>query len=307
VPVVDEYQQTDALDPDLGVHVFWDDRMWPLHPGLLHDPEQVIEQLRRYAVAADPVLVPALGFGVADVVKIGLRAVAIQCAVRAGPQGEMSGAGDGDPVWSEAGSLIDFCRELDGNGLPAWLSSPGGIEVDDRVRAAFDWCARDAHDVARSTWLLDGVLLVRALGTVLPVPAALILDALATMGAELLNLAGRTSRSAVSSLLDEAEIAFGVSARGLAAHVAGPVRCAWLGRLTAVMIPAGRRLVAVQVAVGTSERETAREADRARRDWPRSRWVTSSQWTWPSRTATCGRAWPAATALSSPARSRGPR
>jgi hypothetical protein len=265
IPVVDDYQQTEPLDPDLSVHVFWDDRMWPLHPGLLHDPEQVIEQLRRYAVVADPILVPSIGFGIADVVTIGLRAMAIQRAFRPDPQIGMSSAEDGEPNHLASESLIEFYRELDVEGLPAWLSSPGNMKVDNRLRAAADWCARDASEVARSTWLLDCALLVRALDTLLPVPAALVFDALTTMGAGLLNLAGRTSRTAASNLLDEAESAFAVSARGLATHFAGPVQCGWSGRLTGVMFPAARRLIAVQVAVGTSERDTAREVDRARR------------------------------------------
>ncbi|MEU8264111.1 hypothetical protein AB0C02_26240 [Micromonospora sp. NPDC048999] len=265
LPVVDEYQQTERLDPDLSVHVFWDNRMWPLHPGMVDDPEHVIERLRRYAIAADHVLVPSLGFGIADVVKIGLHAMAIQRAFRGDPRGGMSSAEDGDLHQPASASLIESCRKRDAEGLPAWLSSTGGINVDGRVRAAIDWCARDARDVARSTWLLDGALLVRTSDALLPVPAALVLDALATTGAELLALAGRTSRVAAASLSDEAEHAFTVNARGLATHFAGPVQCAPSGRLTAVMLPAARRLIAVQVAVGTSERETAREADRARR------------------------------------------
>jgi hypothetical protein len=264
LPVVEQYQQTERLDPALSVHVFWDDRMWPLHPGMAHDPEQVIEQLRRYAAAADGVLVPSLGFGIADVVKIGLQAMAVQRAFRAGPHGRTSSALDGDLPQPVPGSLIEFCRRLDGEGLPEWLSS-AGEKVDGRLRAAAEWCARDARDVGRSTWLLDGALLVRALDALLPVPAVLVLDALAKTGAELLALAGRTSRVAAAGLLDEAEHAFAVSVRGLAAHFVGPVQCAWSGRLTGVMFPAARRLVAIQVAVGTDERETAREVDRARR------------------------------------------
>lgn len=261
VPVVDEYQASERLDPDAGVHVFWGDRMWPLHPGLLHDPEQMVEQLRRYATAADPVLVPVLGFGIADIVTIGLRAIAIQRAFHGSGTGA-SGAGSPHPA---ARSLIAFCRELDEAGLPVWFVSPGGVSVDDRLRAAIDWCARDALEVARSSWLLGGALLVRLEGALLPVPAALVLDALVAMGAHLLELAGRSSGTVAESLLAEAEHAFGVSARGLATHLLGPVRCSWSGRLTGAMFPAARRLVAVQVAVGTSERETARETDRARR------------------------------------------
>jgi hypothetical protein len=49
---------------------------------MLDDPEQLIEQLRRYAGAADSVFVPELGFGIADVATIGLRAVAMQRALR---------------------------------------------------------------------------------------------------------------------------------------------------------------------------------------------------------------------------------
>ncbi|TCB94432.1 hypothetical protein E0H26_21135 [Micromonospora zingiberis] len=262
VPVVDEYQDSERLDPNAGVHVFWSDRMWPLHPGLLHDPEQVMEQLRRYAAAADPVLVSAVGFGIADVVKIGLRAIAIQRAFYDGSAAKPALAGRAKAA---AGSLIAFCREIREDGMPVWLVSSGGVDVDDRLRAAVDWCARDAVEVSRSSWLLGGALLVRLEGALLPVPAALVLDALVAMGAQLLELAGRTSNAVTASLLTEAEHVFAVSARGLATHFLGPVRCSWSGQLTGVMFPAARRLVAVQVAVGTTGRETAREADRARR------------------------------------------
>ncbi|WP_344612114.1 hypothetical protein [Dactylosporangium salmoneum] len=265
VPLVDEYQQAARLDPDLLVHVFWDDRMWPLHPGMLDDPEQVVEQLRRYAVAADPVLVPVLGFGIADVVTIGVRAVALQRAFQADRRGGMSNGEDGVQAHPASGSLIEFCREVDAEGVPAWLRSPGDLPVDDRLRAAVAWCIRDASDVAGSTWLLDGALLVRVQDAVLPVPAALVLDALATIGVQLLSLAGRTSGATASNLLDAAERAFASRGRGLATHFVGPVQCARSGRLTGAMFPAGRRLIAVQVVVGTNERETAREADRARR------------------------------------------
>ncbi|MGI5185367.1 hypothetical protein ACQEVZ_54900 [Dactylosporangium sp. CA-152071] len=268
VPIVEDYQQAERLDPDLLVHVLWDERLWPLHPGALNDPERTIEQLRRYAVAADPVLVPVLGFGIADVVTIGLRAMAVQRAFRADRTDRRDGIpGSEDDAQSQptSGSLIEFCRQVDAEGTPTWLRSPGGLPVDDRLRAAVAWCSRDADDVARSTWMLDGALLVQVQDAVLPVPAVLVLDALATTGTQLMSLAGKTSGATASHLLDVAELAFVSSGRGLATHFVGPVQCARSGRLTGAMFPASRRLVAVQVVVGTNERETAREADRARR------------------------------------------
>src|SRR2546429_6194892 len=80
VPAVAGYEDWVPNDPVKLVRVLWDGRMWPLHPGLQRYPQDVLPELRESAQAADPVLVPLLGFGVGDVVELALRLIAVQRA-----------------------------------------------------------------------------------------------------------------------------------------------------------------------------------------------------------------------------------
>jgi hypothetical protein len=265
VPVVEQVQSMTPLDAELLVHVYWDGRMWPLHPGLTEDPELVVERLRRYAEVADGVLVPLLGYGIAEVVTIGLRAMTIQRAFGSERSGDRQRPESADVALRRAADRIEFLLTMDGDGLPVWLVSPWGKPANDRLRAAVVACTRNAGDVAGSEWLLGDALLVRAFEAVLPVPASLVLEAIEAIGVELLARAGKASPEVAERLRTLAEDEFATSARGLATHMVGPIVCGRSGRLSCVMYPAARRLIAVQVAVGTSTRETAREVDRARR------------------------------------------
>ncbi|PWR07554.1 hypothetical protein DKT69_34625 [Micromonospora sicca] len=263
------------------VHVLWDRVLWPIHPGRSHDPEQIIDQVRRYAQVADDRLVAPLGFGIDDIAFIALQCMAQQFHYLGSiwAATEFAPAGDGvvgpDELDASRRYIDHLLAAQQVDGVPEWLRDNADPERIGRLARAVDWCVRDAEDLVHGNWLLDGALVIRTDAGLLPAPAGLALDGLQVTADRLLALARELPRAAdeepLADLLKaEAEFRFLESTRGLATNVVGPIQTGRSGRLTCVLYPAARRLYAVQVVAGTDPQMTAREVDRAKR---RLRWV----------------------------------
>ncbi|OLB80080.1 MAG: hypothetical protein AUI14_08115 [Actinobacteria bacterium 13_2_20CM_2_71_6] len=300
VPAVAGYEDWVPNDPVKLVRVLWDGRMWPLHPGLQRYPQDVLPELRESAQAADPVLVPLLGFGVGDVVELALRLIAVQRALVRSWTGQRA-LDAAAPATVTGGEVAAAAAFLDGwraqtaqGGLPGCLREIGGTTGDlaltdaevGRLVKAMDWCTRDAGALsARPGWLLQGGLLLRDHDQrVWPAPAGLLLPGVQAAATTLLAMAGRGQRPARRSgtgpqqpdpvtreLAAAAEARFLTSVRGLPAHLVGPVDTDTSGTVTALLVPGARHAIAVQIVAGTEPQATAREADRARRHLQRLR------------------------------------
>jgi hypothetical protein len=281
VPVLADYEELVPLSPGVLVHVLWDRVMWPIHPGRSQDPEQIIDQVRRYAQVADGRLVARLGFGIDDIAFIALQCMAQQFHYLGSiwAATELAPAGNGVVGLAELDTSRRYIDHLLAaqrvDGVPEWLRDNADPERIGRLARAVDWCVRDAEDLVHGNWLLDGALVIRTDAGLLPAPAGLALDGLQVTAERLMALARELPRAAdeepLADLLKaEAEFRFSESARGLPTNVVGPIQTGRSGRLTCVLCPAARRLYAVQVVAGTDPQTTAREVDRAKR---RLRWV----------------------------------
>src|SRR5436190_1782281 len=140
-------------------------------PGAVHR----LPTLAEWAQAADPVLLPLLGFGVADVVELALRLIAVQRRALVGSWTGRRPADAAEPATVTGGEVAAAAAFLDRwraqtaqGGLPGCLREIGGTTGDlaltdaevGRLVKAMDWCTRDAGELsARPGWLLQGGLL----------------------------------------------------------------------------------------------------------------------------------------------------
>lgn len=188
VPAVGAYDADGILDPGLGVHVAWERALWPMHPGLSLCPEDVLDRVRRYAAAADSVLVPALGFGIADVITLGLQIMAAQhnSVSDLWPTPAVSRLQPAriSPAEIQAmHTLLQECESLtEPPGVPGWLREHCSDDQLARTSAAARWCTVDADRISDGRWLLGGALFVQTDVAVLPVPAGLALDGIEAAG-----------------------------------------------------------------------------------------------------------------------------
>ena len=177
------------LDPRHSVHFragsdrgSWDFRV---HPGGLESPLQVLQAIVNYADALDPVLVPRLGFGVADMLQLAGRMLDAELSILASAWGDQQVSRESPPTVAEtevaaAGGYLANCwsREVhpaellerqDGrDGEPLALAARS-LTIDSQ-RLSFD----AGHDRAH----IGPALFVQGPAGVLPVPSALMIESL---------------------------------------------------------------------------------------------------------------------------------
>lgn len=285
-------------DPRLIVRTRIGGRRRPVHPGLLSRPQDLIPTVLEYAECIDPLLVGALGFGLADVAELAMRIMEVE-RLALGPH--WTGQRPTDPAdpalvsRAEAQAaqqlLAEWADHANGTGSPVPLQIAGDESLESgrrqRLVAAFAWCTREAADIAaQHGWLLRGALFVRHNGQVAPAPGAVVMDSLAASTLALVKQATAslkpTSRRRTSPKVDGASdpashlLAIAtekvvMSLRGLPAHVfTGAVTDAG-SEITAVVAPGGRHLVAVQVVADIDPKALSRAVDRGQKQLRRLR------------------------------------
>ena len=92
-PWLGRYEDCEPCDPRLAVQVRWRDELFRLIPGVSTYPVASIGLWEWLAEAIDPVLVPAVGYGLGDVVEVALRRMSyvVSELSRVWPEGEMPG------------------------------------------------------------------------------------------------------------------------------------------------------------------------------------------------------------------------
>jgi hypothetical protein len=279
------------LDAGLSVTVRHRGWLWPLHPGLLERPRELIAQLCRWADVADDALVTQHGFGIGDLVEVALRSLAAEWRlVSASWDGAVRAADPAAPAavtrdeMESAQRLLAQWRDIDPEtGLPMALCQSADralIEQDpqrfERLVRVLEFATVPIEGLdpfpARGERRIPGLVLRTANGLA-PTPAGLVLDALAALATRLLTgLVTATSGQgdpSVPHLVDEssrgAERLFRYSASNLLSHLIA-VRTTGGTRRSFLLCPAARHVVAVQVAAGFSGKQIERAVDRARRD-----------------------------------------
>lgn len=198
------------LDPRLVVHARTELGSWRVHPGVSRGPLESVREWLLVARAVDDALVDQLGFGIADVVELGLRSSALQVETieATWPSEPTDGAltVTHEEVASTK-SLLREWRERDGGEAVhplLTLDRPLSPDAESRLSKAVAFCtARVEEVVAGDTRAC--LFSVTSSGETLPVPAAGVLDAVGTLSLALLGGLESERRHSCGRLLrDEA-------------------------------------------------------------------------------------------------------
>lgn len=282
------------VDPRELIRVQFGSGLWPVHPGLMARPQEVVTRALRYADSADSILRPHLGFGIADLVELALR---IMAADRAALSPHWTDPPATDPAApatvnpaevTAATGLLEAWRAVDlTTTLPEALfsatpaggdQSPDGAHREHLVRA-LHWSAPKPGmtrlPFGHEHELLSAFVVPTKHG-VIPVPAGLILPALATLTDNLLAEAARLDAAqhrgerswdgVVAGLRAAARDRVEDSLRALPAHI---VSAATLDTVNsnpvALVAPAARHVVALEVAAAATPSTVATATNRAAR------------------------------------------
>jgi hypothetical protein len=291
VPSFERSEDWIPLDPAAEVRVFHRGGLWPVHPGLLERPLELIALLERWAKAADAQAVERFGFGFADLVEVGLRIIATERREVVPVWDGRQAVSPEEPVSIGEGEieamreLLDRWRRTETvDGFPSvLLEVTGGVAHDDddpgrleRLGRALEFATVDLREAAETARpALDridriGGLAVRSGDGVVPVPASLVLDGLAGLSVRLLGRFApggsdeEAGKGIVETLEREGERVLRNSLENLLAHVL-PVTLESDDARYWVVCPSARHVVLVAVVAGLSVKEGARAVKRARK------------------------------------------
>lgn len=291
VPLYEQLEDWLPLDVRSSVIVRHRGWLWPLHPGLLQRPRELITQLQRWAEVADEALLSYYGFGLGDLIEVALRTLAAEWRLLAASwDGAVRASGPAAPASvtqeeiESAERLLAAWREVSPEtGLPIALRQSADSALVEQESQRFKHLTLALEFATISPEQLDPFpaggqrrvpgLALRTQNGLAPIPAGLVLDALAGLAIRLLTSLEAASTSqqdpSTASLVEElaygAEQLFRNSASNLLAHLV-TVRTAPGARRSLLLCPAARHVVAVQVAAGFSGKQIARAIERARRD-----------------------------------------
>lgn len=292
-PVYAQFEDCLPINPRQAIRVRFGNGQWPVHPGLIARPREVVAEALRYADSVDPILIPCLGFGIADLTELALRMMAAERAALS-------------PFWlanpatdpaapavvsleevTAAAALLDAWRAVDlTTTLPEVLfvaMPPGGDDSPGdahrlRLLCALQWSSprpgRTRLAFGHEHEFLSAFVVPTRHG-VIPVPGGLILAALATMTAHLLVQAAaldaqqhrgdRTHRGLAARLHATAYDRMVDTLRALPAHVVSEVVLDNRpgSAPVALIAPAARHVVALAVAAAPTSGEVKGAVNRA--------------------------------------------
>lgn len=230
------------------VLVRWGAEVFRLMAGALERPVAVVNDLSVLARVVDRVVIPAVGFGLADVVEVVLRRVdqVADALVDVWPDGAVANARDDARVTqAEVDAVAALAPFTD---LPALCSAP------DRALAAvnhFTVTAQDlVFDPSEPVSVFGQTIAARVRGTTVALPAVMQLEALQAIGAELARVAVAAHprvEQAYQEVINRRVTSLLV---GSGHKIAGEVRLATGERLHSVVVYNERQVLALNVASG---------------------------------------------------------
>jgi hypothetical protein len=171
----------------------WDFRV---HPGTFELPLQSLQNFVNYAEAIDPVLVPRLGFGVADMLRLAGRMLDAELSVLAPVWGDAEATQESLPsvTQAEAQAARSYLETWEqGDSPPGWLLQSDDGTHDEGLSRAAEMLTVDYQDLSFDAGLdrvhMGPALLIRGPGGLLPVPSALIIESLMAAVALVLGFA----------------------------------------------------------------------------------------------------------------------
>lgn len=275
------------LDPTVVVRVFHRGGLWPVHPGILERPLELIAALQRWGEAIDEQAVEQFGFGFADLLEVALRIIATEQRRTAALWNGDRAASVPAPISLAEGEigavhdlLNDWARSDTDDGFPGvLLEVTGGVagrgddlDVLYRLREAMEFATIDAREIAAaqpSTFISVSCLAVRSAGSRVPVPAGLVLSGLLGVSLRLLDQLAAAGANpqlrahVLRALVRSGEKVLRDGLENLLAHAlpvvveSGDARC-W------VVCPSARHVALVAVVAGLSSKELERAIERAR-------------------------------------------
>jgi hypothetical protein len=154
----------------------------------------LLQSVVNYAEALDPILVPRLGFGVADMLRLAGRMLDAELSVLAPAWGDGEATQESRPdvTQAEVDAAESYLGKWErGDSLPEWLLQPGDDTGNDRLLRAADSLTVDYQSLSFDAGLdrvhVGPALLVRSPGGLLPVPSALIIESLTAAAAAALQ------------------------------------------------------------------------------------------------------------------------
>ncbi|MGH3258939.1 MAG: hypothetical protein ACRDOU_26665 [Streptosporangiaceae bacterium] len=156
-----------------------------MHPGGLESPLQVLQAAVNYGEALDPVLLPRLGFGVADMLQLAAGILDAELSTLASAWSDQQVSLESPPTVTQtevtaAGEYLERWRLRE--GLPAALLDLPADRAGDRLALAARSLMIDSQllsfDAGPDRVHVGPALFVRDQGGVLPVPSALVIESL---------------------------------------------------------------------------------------------------------------------------------
>ncbi len=248
LPEIADFEDFTPFDNRPEVLVRWGADLFRLMAGALERPVAVVNGLSLLARVIDRVLVPKLGFGLADAGELILRRVdqVANALAEVWPDGPVAGVRDDAQVTqAEVDAVAALSPFID---LPALCSSP------DRALTAANHYTVNARDLVcdpfESTSIFGQVIAARVRGKTLALPAVTQLEALQTIGADLAGVAARTNPHSELAYAEVINRRVTGLLRGSGHTIAGQVRLGSGEQLHSVIIYQERLILALNVVGG---------------------------------------------------------
>lgn len=189
VPGLEAYQDHVPPDPRKSVSVRFGDGVFRIVPGAIERPVAMINRAHLVAEVVDGVLIPSLGFGLADYVEVALR------RIDAVVQAVASAWDEAPPADPAAEPFIREAELLACMNLPDIDAMVLGSASENRAEAALKWATRTVDELAGDPFdpsATFSVGLAYAVdGKRIPVPAGFMLE---SINAAMINLADQACR-----------------------------------------------------------------------------------------------------------------
>lgn len=241
------------------VLVQWNSRLFRLLPGAMERPTQVVRQHRLLASVIDPILRPALGFGLADAGELLLRridrvAVALSPVWTEGPAGEI-----GDPATVTEAEVAAIARVPHMDALASeCLDSVAAARALDRYTISSKKLRGDALSMMVAS-TFGSTMAVRVGSSRIALPAGLLLEILPEIARDLTAIAVRLEARVEQRWHREVDNQIGRRLQGTGHKIAGPARVGPDGHIHSLVFFDDRRVLAIGncaalTADGKSER-----------------------------------------------------
>lgn len=248
LPGIGNMEDFRSFDPRSEVLVRWGPGLFRLLPGSLERPTAMVNHEALLASVIDRVLVPRLGFGLSDAGELILRRVdhVARCLTAHWPDVPVADVGD-DPHVTQA--------EVDAaNGLRSFEEMLGDCVFPNRAAAAaarYTFAAKKLQcDVSHPVSTFQTAIATRIGGTVVPLPAAFLIETLPAIGTELAAMASKADSNAGDLFAEVVANRIGRLFQGSGYSISGPIRTGSGSPIHSLIMFNERQILALDVAAG---------------------------------------------------------